>query len=49
MGSKVKELDNRRDGDRNACPTCNPPNLKKRVTASQVWAATSKFGGKSHR
>ena len=49
MGTKVKELDNSKNGDRGACPLCNPPNNKKRVTASQVWAATQKFGGKSHR
>lgn len=49
MGIIAKELDNKKDGDRNSCPICNPINLKKRVTASQVWAATQKFGGRSHR
>ena len=48
MGTKVKELDNSKNGDRGACPLCNPPDPKKKVTASQVWAATQKFGGKSH-
>ena len=47
MGTKVKELDNSKQGDRGACVICNPPK-KGRVTASQVWAATQKFGGKSH-
>lgn len=49
MGKIAKELDNKKNGDRNNCPICNPVNLNKRVTASQVWAATQRFGGKSHR
>lgn len=49
MGNKVKELDNRHQGDRNSCKICNPPDPKKWVTASQVWSATQKYGGNSHR
>lgn len=49
MGKIAKELDNTKNGDRNSCTICNPVNKSKRVTASQVWTATQKFGGKSHR
>lgn len=35
MPTKVKELDNSKDGDKNACPICNPN--PKRVREDQIW------------
>ena len=35
MATKVKELDNRHDGDRRACPICNP--RRDRLTMSDLW------------
>jgi len=35
MSTKVTELDNRRDGDRGACPICAP--RADRVSESQLW------------
>ncbi|HVT78378.1 MAG TPA: hypothetical protein VHD87_15180 [Acidimicrobiales bacterium] len=37
MATKVRELDNRRDGDRNACRLCHPADPRKFVRADQVW------------
>lgn len=36
MATKVKELDNTKDGDRNACPICNPVR-KGRRSMSDLW------------
>lgn len=34
--AKAKELNNRKEGDRNACPLCNPN--PKRVSMSRLWS-----------
>lgn len=44
MPTKVKELDNRKDGDRNACPICNPN--PKRVTMDRLWHWSLRNPGK---
>ena len=49
MGTKARELDPHHQGDRGACGICNPPDPRKRVSADKVWAATLKYGGRSHR
>lgn len=36
MTTKVKELDNLKEGDRTRCPICSPSS--KRVREDQVWA-----------
>lgn len=36
MPTKVRELDNSRDGERLSCPICNPS--KRLVREDQVWA-----------
>jgi len=36
MPTQVKELDNRKDGDRGACRICSP--RKDRVSESRLWA-----------
>ena len=36
MATKVKELDNLKEGDRNNCVICNPS--KRLVREDQVWA-----------
>lgn len=38
MTTKAKELDNRKQGDRAACPVCVPPELRGRIPAWRVWA-----------
>lgn len=38
MPTKVKELDNRKDGDRGACRICSPLDPTKRVSEDKVWA-----------
>ena len=35
MGTKVKELDNRKQGDRNGCVICSPN--PKRISESRLW------------
>ena len=37
MSTKVKELDNRHQGDRGACAICVPPETKGRVPLWKVW------------
>jgi hypothetical protein len=39
----AKELDNRKDGDRNACQICNPK--KGRVSLDKVWEWSKKHVG----
>lgn len=48
MATKVKELDNLKDGDRRSCPICSTQK-KGMVSADKVWQATLKYGGSSHR
>lgn len=36
MGEKAKELDNKHQGDRGACPICSP--RSNRITESRLWA-----------
>ena len=36
MSTKVKELDNLKEGDRNGCPICSPSS--KRIREDQVWS-----------
>lgn len=43
--SIAKELDNRKDGDRNACPICNPKRDK--ISADRVWQWSLANPGKS--
>jgi len=39
MPTKVKELNNRKEGDRRQCPICNPPDPKRgRISMSKLWA-----------
>lgn len=42
MAAIAKELDNRKEGDRKACPTCNPK--RDRVREDQVWAWSLVYG-----
>lgn len=35
MGTKVKELDNHKHGDRRQCVLCNPPTG--RITEDRLW------------
>jgi hypothetical protein len=35
MGTQVKELDNLHDGDRAACPICNP--RRDRISEDRLW------------
>lgn len=42
MPEKAKELNNRKDGDRNSCPICHP--RQDRVTMSQLWAFVRRTG-----
>jgi hypothetical protein len=37
MTSKAKELNNRKDGDRNACIICNPSDRKNIISADHLW------------
>lgn len=46
MPKKTKELNNLKDGDRAACPLCNPPDKKKWVTANKLWIWAKKNPGK---
>lgn len=45
MTTKAKELDNTKDGDRNACPICNPN--PKRVPMWKVWTWSRLHPGES--
>lgn len=42
MPTKIKELNNLKDGDRERCSTCNPS--KKRIRENQVWAFVQRTG-----
>lgn len=37
MPTKVKELDNRKDGDRRQCNLCNPRKKKDEISANELW------------
>lgn len=42
MPTKVEELRQDHRGDRNQCPTCNPPDPAKKVTVDRLWAWSMK-------
>lgn len=45
--AKAKELNNRHDGDRAACPICSPPDPRKRIRADRLWAWSLRNVGES--